>query len=375
MKVGKLVIIHFSPVELYPPVQNLVRLLETENLPIQVMLLSTIGKANISRFKSNSNKVRIVRLSKSDLRSPAIERYWHYIRFFLASTFILLWHRPEKVLYFETISAFPAFFYNKWANPNAQLFIHYHEYTSPREYSSGMLLVRFFHHLEKKIYRKAAWVSHTNDYRMKLFLNDIAPISITSQFILPNYPPRRWERPPHPVNNPLRIVYVGALSLNTMFTKQFAEWVVAHSPSVTWDIYCYNYDEGVAKFLQNLQATNISVHAGIPYEELPDVVCQFDVGVILYNGHIPNYIYNAPNKLFEYLACGLDVWFPELMEGSLSYIRTDVFPKVIPLDFDSLHQVEPLRLVDRMSLSNRPISYFCEEALEPLLHHLTRLDI
>jgi hypothetical protein len=29
----------------------------------------------------------------------------------------------------------------------------------------------------------------------------------------------------------------------------------------------------------------------------------------LYKGHIPNYIYNVPNKVYEYLACGLQVWY------------------------------------------------------------------
>lgn len=364
---GKLVIIHFSPIEFYPPVQNLVRVLETSNLPDHIMLLSTKGNVGISQFTPRASKVRIFRLSKSDHRAPAGQRYWHYLCFFLASTFILLWHRPKKVFYFETISAFPAFFYKKFANPRAQLFIHYHEYTSPREYLSGMLLVRFFHYLEKKIYSKAVWISHTNEYRMKLFESDIAPIGIKAKYILPNYPPRSWKHSPHSINSPLRIVYVGALSLKTMYTKQFAEWVVAQDELVTWDIYCYNYDEEVANFIRNLGATNILVHQGIPYENLPEVICQFDVGVILYNGHIPNYIYNAPNKLFEYLACGLDVWFPKLMETSLDFVRTDTFPKVIALDFDTLNQVEPLRLVDRSSLSFTAINYFCEDALDPLL--------
>jgi hypothetical protein len=30
---------------------------------------------------------------------------------------------------------------------------------------------------------------------------------------------------------------------------------------------------------------------------------------VLYTGHIPNYIYNIPNKVFEYLVCGLEVWY------------------------------------------------------------------
>jgi hypothetical protein len=374
VKADKLVIIHFSPVEWYPPVQNLVRMLETRNLSGQVILLSTKGNADLPEFKSDKRKIRIARFGKSGRSLPAVVRYWNYFQFFFMSTFFLVWHKPKKVLYFETISAFPAFAYKKWINPSVQLFIHYHEYTSPPEYSSGMMLVKYFHQLEKKIYRDAAWVSHTNAYRLSLFEMDIAPIHIESKFILSNYPPRSWENSPHPIHKPLRVVYVGALSLKTMYTRQFAEWVVAQGGLVSWDIYSYNYDEEVAKFFECLEATNITINPGIPYEALPSVVCQFDVGVILYNGHIPNYIYNAPNKLFEYLACGLDVWFPKLMEGSLDYVRTDAFPKVIALDFDSLNQMDTLQLVDRMSLTYRPINYFCENALDSLLQRLTKRD-
>jgi hypothetical protein len=28
---------------------------------------------------------------------------------------------------------------------------------------------------------------------------------------------------------------------------------------------------------------------------------------VLYKGHIPNYVYNVPNKVYEYLSCGLHV--------------------------------------------------------------------
>ena len=38
-------------------------------------------------------------------------------------------------------------------------------------------------------------------------------------------------------------------------------------------------------------------------------MADYHIGLTLYNGHIPNFVYNVPNKVFEYLACGLDVWY------------------------------------------------------------------
>ena len=48
----------------------------------------------------------------------------------------------------------------------------------------------------------------------------------------------------------------------------------------------------------------------INYDNLPTTLNKYQVGVILYKGHIPNYVYNAPNKLFEYLAAFLMFGIP-----------------------------------------------------------------
>ena len=119
---------------------------------------------------------------------------------------------------------------------------------------------------------------------------------------------------------------------------------------------------------------------GIYEEETINFICKrikpggvfLDVGVVLYNGHIPNYIYNAPNKLFEYLACGLDVWFPDVMAGSMDYVNKNGFPKVLSIDFNNLNKFDLAAAIERQGSESKYL-FFCEEALKPLIDKLTQL--
>jgi hypothetical protein len=45
----------------------------------------------------------------------------------------------------------------------------------------------------------------------------------------------------------------------------------------------------------------------VDYYQLPMELVKFDVGLVLYKGTIPNHVYSVPNKVYEYLNCGLDV--------------------------------------------------------------------
>ena len=129
---------------------------------------------------------------------------------------------------------------------------------------------------------------------------------------------------------------------------------------VTWDIYTANIRMMHAGISPHCLLLFITLHEGIQYQELPDVLTKYDVGVILYTGHIENYIYNAPNKLFEYLACGLDVWFPDVMKGSMPYLTTETYPKVMAVDFNQLDQSDYLIMSDHTGLVYKEPVYFCE---------------
>jgi hypothetical protein len=367
----KLAIIHFSPLELYPPIQNLLPQLKGKaNLTTVTIITTSNSNSALHTIESNDPKINIVRLPTVQ-RVSALIRYWRYVKFHSTALWLVIIHRPDSILYFETISSFPAYIYRRFINPKVKIYIHYHEYTSPLEYKQGMKLALYFHRFEKWLYPNASWVSHTNTDRMEKFKQDIEPVQVKNPHIMPNFPPRSWYTPPKQrIDFPLKVVYAGALSMNTMYTKAFACWVAAQNGEVVWDIFSYNCTHDARMFIEQLKCGWISLKPGVDYYRLPSILKHYDAGVILYNGHIPNYIYNAPNKLFEYLACGLAVLFPEIMIGSLPFLNVESYPEVMPLDFNNLKNFEPQKAFDRTNRTLRKTAFFAEEALQPLLDKL-----
>ncbi|MDB5280370.1 MAG: hypothetical protein JWR61_5325 [Ferruginibacter sp.] len=366
---GNLTIIHFSPLELYPPVQNFIRTMEKNTGENKITVFTTTGTfKELDLFVPFNTAIRIVRLGKSGQGINSFSRLHSYMLFYFGCISHLAIRRPKKILYYETISSFPAWFYRRFFNRTVELFIHYHEYTSPAEYQSGMKLTKLFHRLEKWLYPRAKWVSHTNNYRMELFETDIYPIKITNKQVVPNYPPHAWfKRAKVHVEEPVKVVYTGSLSMDTMYTKEFANWVLAQNGQVTWHVYAYNITPDAKAFLESAGTNNIVLKEGVNYGELPCILQQYDAGVVLYKGHISNYVYNAPNKVFEYCVCGLDVWFPFVMKGTFPYKTVNSYPKVIPVDFSNLKGFNMQDAVNKDRLQFIEPHYFCEEAFECLI--------
>ena len=125
-------------------------------------------------------------------------------------------------------------------------------------------------------------------------------------------------------------------------------------------------------FLEKFNSAFIDLKGGVNYNELPEILKQYDVGILLYKGHIPNYVFNAPNKLFEYLTCGLDVWYPEVMQGCTKYDSTENWPKVLSLNFKDLSAYELEKLVERKKCTSRFINFNCEEEIDDLLKLITK---
>lgn len=371
----KLAIVHYHPLELYPPVLNLIRFISKKIIADKLVVYTTLAEINISLVQSPSSDIVIKRLSRSGDKWSGFKRYYNYLRFYFGCTFSLIRQRPERVLYYETISSFPVFIYKKYFNRKAQILIHYHEYSSPEEYKNGMKLVMLFHGYERYLYPKANWVSHTNEYRMEQFIADIKPVRISNKQILPNYPPHHWCTPPaSKIELPVKIIYVGALSLDTMYSREFAEWVIKQNGNVSWDIYSLNITDEVSEYFKSLSSVWINIMPGINYDALPAIIKNYNVGVVLYNGHIENFINNAPNKLFEYLACGLDVWFPVVMTGSLPYVTKASFPNVMAIDFTALSQLNLVNAINRSGYSCKPTNFFCENVLGDITNVFLKND-
>jgi hypothetical protein len=366
-----ILILHFSPLELYPPIQNLLGQLDKSSQNVNVRVITTRASGvDLPPFTLHSNRIKIVRYGKSGRIPNLVARYLNYLKFHLGAIFDLFTYKPSRVLYFETLSSLPVVIYKALLRTSAKVYIHYHEYTSPKEYQA-VKFMGFLHRFEKKIVPTAAWVSHTNSYRLKLFEKDLLPLRICNAFIMPNYPPRSWYSPVRPeIEHPLRIVYAGALSLSSMHTKEFAEWIIQQNGRVFWDIYSYNINEDAKQYFLELNSSYIKLIPGVGYNELPMILKNYQIGVILYKGVIPNHIYSVSNKLYEYLTCGLAVWFPAEITGSHEYVTENTYPEVVKLDFLELNDYNVDTIIDRSTRKLKEFDFFCETSLAPLIASL-----
>jgi len=337
-----LVVIHFQPLEAYPPVMNMVDFISTKKSFDSIVLASYYNNKSIKEFSVDSEQVKILRFGRFGEGQNLFIRLFSYVLFYTLSLYKLIVLNPSCILYYETLSALPVYLYKRYINSKVSVFIHYHEYVSKMEYEQGMKLVRYIHKREKYLYEGASWISHTNSDRLKMFISDEGIVGRGNLNILPNYPPMRWQTAtrPTPESGKLRIVYVGSVDVDTMYIREFADWINACSGRVVWDIYSNNLTEKSRAFFKEQSSEWINVFSAVEYSDLPGVMGRYDVGVILYKGHIPNFVFNAPNKLFEYMACGLDVWYPSVMVGIRPYKTSGVYPKVCELDFERLLETD-----------------------------------
>ncbi len=222
------------------------------------------------------------------------------------------------------------------------------------------------HKLESKSYASSySWISHTNEYRLDKFIKDENPGKVNRNVFhtMPNYPSKNWvkEKTQFGSSKRIRLVYVGSLGFDTMYLKEVTHWVKSNETSLSLDIYSHNLDDKSQAFLQNMPHSNIQFHGAFDYESLPVILKNYDVGLVIYKPIAENWIYNAPNKVFEYLACGLDVWFSKTMTYTLKLTRDKTFPKIIPVDFEKLDQFDFRAAVSRKGLAFEETNFYYED--------------
>ncbi|MBC7850499.1 MAG: hypothetical protein H7Y31_12230 [Chitinophagaceae bacterium] len=333
-------IVHFNLIEKYPPVLNLLSFLsgKVEDGEIKVTVITTDSENPENALHLPGITIR--RVAKWHTGDTRLQRMFFYLEFARKALQTLKTVKPDLLLYYETFSAIAPILYKKYSNSKTSLFIHYHEYMSPAEYENGIQLMKWSHWLERRNYAKAACISHTNADRMEKFLRDIGTVNPVNTAIIPNYPPSSWSNIAKSVNrNPdgrIGFVYVGALSLRTTFFKEMVEFVAANPATCYWDIYSNNYEEDVMHCLKTARAENIFFKGEVSYNELPLTLARYDVGVILYKGTTDNFIYNVPNKFFEYYCCGLNVIFSSNMTGMHAHESITGKPWVKGVDFNQL---------------------------------------
>lgn len=87
----RVAIIHFQPLEQYPPVQNFIRFLEKDSSDSEIYVYTTYTSVNgIPNFKIGNNKIKILRIGKTGQKMAVLKRYWNYSKFYAGCLFHLI---------------------------------------------------------------------------------------------------------------------------------------------------------------------------------------------------------------------------------------------------------------------------------------------
>lgn len=372
---SEIFIIHFQPLELYPPACNLLDyLVKHQENKIIVATTENRKEKQLSAYSNPSERLLIRRTKGISPYSPF--RLFQYLFFYLKCLSLLLRYQPKSILYFETLSSWPALTYKKMKGGAVKLLAHYHEYLNPKEYAHNMWLVKTLHRQEAKMYQHSySWISQTNEVRLKKIILDNNLENIDGEMLhtMPNYPSKNWatSKTDFGSSGKIRLVYVGAVGYDSMYLKEVVDWVIKNRNYFTLDLYSYNIDGKAREFLCSIQDNSIRFHGTVNYKDLPLLLKDYDIGLVIYKPVSDNWIDNAPNKIFEYLACGLDVWFSKTMTYSLKLTKEKSFPKIIPVDFERLDEFDFRKVINRDGLSYKETNFFYETIYPEILEAIS----
>lgn len=320
--------------EKYPPTMNLISDVLTEYSEYKVHVFTSKNSSPYSNIKLSNGKIfRLGSVSKISL-----ERYFSFLIYNFFGTLVLLITRPNIVLVYESFSILPAYIYSK-IFPKKKIHIHYHEYVSLSEKEAASKYMKFLFKCEAKLLRKYT-CSQTNEDRKELFLMDNVKLKKQNVFVFPNLPPKSWWKDFGQYKKPsdsskIKLVYVGVLDAETMYLEEVLEWVRQHSNELELTLFSQDISLSAKKLISKFHSENIFLKSALEYNLLPKELIKHDIGLVLYKGHILNYIYNVPNKVFEYLDCGLKVLADEVNKSLVQLENNNVYQ----VSFQNLNQV------------------------------------
>ncbi len=318
---------------------------------------------------------RIQRLPAAGKGGSSLVRLFCTVRWHYRVAKALHQFRPDVILSVETHSALAVWLYRVVFRGRAVLVIQHYEYAAPEDYyrkgNRLLWLNRFF---ERCLFPTAHRVTQTNPDRLRLFHADNPQLRSAQLAVWPNYPPASWRSDQHrpwPITpaGPLRLVFVGAVSLRDTWIGQVAKWIAESGQNTcTLDVYASRCDQETADYLEALACERLRFHkGGVPYSSLPQVLRNFDVGLILYRGNTLNFVWNETNKLFEYLICGLDVWYPPCMKSIARLQNNTTLPRILGTDFENLSEIQINSRLQREYTTVTPWIGTCEDVFTKVL--------
>ena len=309
----------------------------------------------------NSNS-KILRIDKA--YGTVINRYLCYLQFAIIGFWKLLKLKPKAILIYESYSALPVFLYSIIC-PKVKLLFHYHEFESKEEKQCASAYSKFLYFLEKRLLSKAIWVSQTNLERKFKFQSLFPQMNEKQLRVFPNYPSENWVVKGKNRKNEdpdiVKFIHVGSLGIETTYISEFVEWIQSQNGRASLTVVSQNIENSVCELITKNQW--VAQIGNLPYQELPKVINEYYVGVVLYKGHIPNFVYNVPNKVTEYLACGLNVWYSDVLISTHKFAEENPQYPLYSVDFSKGKEL----VYPEYSSNPFEFKHWHEDAVQPLI--------
>ena len=372
----KVAYIHVLPLELYPPARNLLELMSRRS-GWKVRAWSTRNRRGEKDWAASD--ISVTRHSYPGERTPLPLRMPAYVGWHMRAALDIARWKPDALMAVEPHSALAAWIYYRFLGGSSPLFVHHHEYYAPEDFGApGMRLLRSTLGIERNdLFPRAAWVSQTNDERLQLLRSWNSTIGKDAAHVLPNYPPREWIAKANATatakaDSRTRMIYVGSASFDDTFIREICTWVANQPEAVSLHVCGNNIRQDVWSWIHSLGAPNITTEPeGVAYEQLPVLLRRFDAGLVLYKGNTLNFVHNVPNKAIEYLACGLEVWYPRQMTGMQNFHLRHPDVRFQQVDFEKMPPMK--RLLAPTAETDREFPFTAETATEPLLVRMEAL--
>jgi hypothetical protein len=339
---------------------NVIDSMVIENFETQIISTHHLG----GDWFVNSNS-EILRIGKC--YGSVINRYLCYLQFAIIGFWKLLKFKPKAIMIYESYSVLPVFLYSIIC-PKVNLLVHYHEFESKEEKQCASAYSKFLYFLEKRLLSKAIWVSQTNIERNFKFQALFPQLDEIELNVFPNYPSKNWVEKGKNRNTEnsevVKFIHVGSLGIETTYISEFIEWIQTQNGRATLTVISQNLEQAVIHLIS--QKHWVTLIRDIPYQELPEMIVEHHVGVVLYKGHVPNFVYNVPNKVNEYLACGLNVWYSDVLISTRKFSADNPEYPLYSVDFSMGKEL------NAREYSSEPFEFkhWHEEAVQPLVESI-----
>lgn len=153
-------------------------------------------------------------------------------------------------------------------------------------------------------------IFHAEANRMEYCRNQYK--NTASHFLLQNLPQAGVIEGQLPIkrSKQISLIYIGAFLPDRCIEEIISAFAQIDIKFAKCDFIGFGnpqYEETLKRYALNMNANNIKFLPPVPNSQVLEVLSNYDIGLVFYKNTNLNQYYCAPNKLYEYILCGLPI--------------------------------------------------------------------